>query len=109
MFTNEFILALKHENKRVRVQGKQRTRNQLENITEHHTSAVRYPDKALDLIEKLYSAVVGPSFVLMDYHACSHRAAIVDDLLESERIEHMKCPAQSLDLNVNENFWLALG
>ncbi|GBM60719.1 hypothetical protein AVEN_147974-1 [Araneus ventricosus] len=49
-------------------------------------TAVRYRDEVLDPIVKLYAAAVGPSFVLMDDNARPHRAAIVDDLLESEGI-----------------------
>ncbi|GBL86205.1 hypothetical protein AVEN_106238-1 [Araneus ventricosus] len=66
-------------------------------------SAVRYRDEVLDPIVKLYAAVVGPSFVLMDDNARPHRAAIVDNFLESEGIARMEWPAYSPDLNPIEN------
>ncbi|GBL78932.1 hypothetical protein AVEN_48904-1 [Araneus ventricosus] len=45
----------------------------------------------------------------MDDNARPHRAAIVDDFLESEGISRMEWPAYSLDLNPIENLWDALG
>ncbi|GFV85885.1 transposable element Tcb1 transposase [Trichonephila clavipes] len=51
--------------------------------------AVRYGDEVLEPIMRLYAAAVGPTFVLMDDNARSHRADIVDDYLESEGIAHM--------------------
>ncbi|GFX80381.1 transposable element Tcb1 transposase [Trichonephila clavipes] len=73
------------------------------------TSAVQYRDEVLEPIVRLYAAAVDPIFVLMDDNARPHRADIVDDCLESERITCMAWPAYSPDLNPNENFWDALG
>lgn len=44
----------------------------------------------LDLIVRLYSAAVGPDFVLMDDNARLHRAVLVEGYLESEGIACMK-------------------
>ncbi|GBN72581.1 hypothetical protein AVEN_36486-1 [Araneus ventricosus] len=45
----------------------------------------------------------------MDDNARPHRAAIVDDFLESEGIARMEWSAYSSDLNRIENLWDALG
>ncbi|GBO05452.1 hypothetical protein AVEN_17687-1 [Araneus ventricosus] len=92
MFTDESRFVLQPDYKRVRVWREQGTRKP---AREHHAfrggsimvkagislgyrtdlhiyrrgsvSAVRYRDEVLDPIVKLYAAVVGPSFVSMDY------------------------------------------
>ncbi|GFU71590.1 transposable element Tcb1 transposase [Trichonephila clavipes] len=51
--------------------------------------AVRYRDEVLEPIVRLYTAAVGPTFVLMDDNALPHRADIADDYLESEGIARM--------------------
>ena len=61
--------------------------------------AVQYRDEVLEPIVRLYAAAVGPTFVLMDDNAHPHRAAIVNDYLESEGIVHMAWPAYSPILN----------
>ena len=70
--------------------------------------AVQYRDEVLEPIVRLYTAAVGLTFVLMEDNAHTHRAAIVDDYLESEGIVRMMWPAYSLDLNPIENLWDAL-
>ncbi|GFY26781.1 transposable element Tcb1 transposase [Trichonephila clavipes] len=116
---------------------KQGTRNQPQNITEHHefrggtimvwagillgyrtdlhlfkqgsATVVRYRDGVLESILRLYNAAVGPIFVLMDDNAHPHRADIVDDYLESEGIARTEWTAYSPDLNPIENLWDVLG
>ena len=55
------------------------------------------------------SAAVGPTSVLMDDNTCPHRAATVDDYLESEGIAHMAWLAYLPDFNLTENLWDVLG
>ena len=50
--------------------------------------AAWYRNEILEPIVRLYATAIGPIFVLMDDNACPHRAAIVDDYLESEEIAH---------------------
>ncbi|GFT63682.1 transposable element Tcb1 transposase [Trichonephila clavipes] len=125
------------DDKRIRIWRKQRTRNQPENIIEHHTfqggcimvwagislgyrtdlhifkrgsvTALRYRDEVLKHIVRLYAAAVGPTFVLMDNNARPHRADIVVDYLESEGIARMAWSVYSPDLNPIENLWGSLG
>ncbi|KFM57592.1 hypothetical protein X975_02942, partial [Stegodyphus mimosarum] len=42
---------------------------------------------------------MGPQFLFMDDNAPPHRTVTVEELLESEDIEHMDWLARSLDLN----------
>ncbi|KFM70135.1 hypothetical protein X975_11324, partial [Stegodyphus mimosarum] len=42
---------------------------------------------------------MGPQFLFMDDNAPPHRTVTVEELLESEDIEHMDWSARSLDLN----------
>ncbi|GFS52612.1 transposable element Tcb1 transposase [Trichonephila clavipes] len=137
MFTDESRFSLEPDDKRIRIWRKQGTRNQPQNITEHHAfrgrsimvwaaislgcrtdlhifkrgsvTAVRYRDEVLEPIVRLYAAAVGPTFVLMDDNARPYRADIVDDYLENEGIERMAGLAYSSDLNPIENLWDALG
>ncbi|GFW90013.1 transposable element Tcb1 transposase [Trichonephila clavipes] len=101
MFTDESRFTLEPDGKRIRIWRKQGTRNQPQNITEHHAfrggsimvwagislgyrtglhifkrgsvRAVRYRDEVLEPIVGLYAAAVGPTFVLMDDNARPHR------------------------------------
>ncbi|GFX45775.1 transposable element Tcb1 transposase [Trichonephila clavipes] len=105
------------DDKRIRIWRKQGTRNQPQNITEHHAfrggsimvlagislgyrtdlhifkrgsvTADQYRDEVLEPIVRLYAAAAGPIFVLMDDNARPHRADIVHDYLESVGIARM--------------------
>ncbi|GFY25640.1 transposable element Tcb1 transposase [Trichonephila clavipes] len=117
MFIDESRFAMELDDKCIRIWGKQGTRNQPQNITEHHAfrggrimvwsgislgyrtdlhifkrgsvTAVRYRDEVLKHIVILYAAAVGPIFVLMEDNARPHTADIVDDYLESEGFARM--------------------
>ena len=69
---------------------------------------VQYRDEVLEPIVRLCTAAVSLTFVLMDDKACPHRAAIIDDYLESEGIALMAWPVYSPDLNAIENLWAEL-
>ncbi|GFU55334.1 transposable element Tcb1 transposase [Trichonephila clavipes] len=100
MFTDESRFALEPDDKRIRICRKQGTRNQPQNITEHHAfrggsimmwagislgyrtelrifkrgsvRAIRYRDGVLEPIVRLYAAALGPTFVLKDDNARPH-------------------------------------
>ena len=112
MFTDESRFALELDVKLVRIWREQSTHNQPQNITKHHAfqgrsimvwagillgyrtnlhsfkrgsvTALRHRDEVLEPIEKLYTAAVGPIFVLMDDNVHPHRAVIIDDYVENE-------------------------
>ena len=118
MITDESRFTLEPDDKRIRIWREQGTRNQPQNIIEYHAfrggsimvwagislgyrtdqhifkqgsvTAVLYRDEVLEQIfVRLYVVAVGPTFVLMDDDARSHRAAIVDDYLEREGIARL--------------------
>ncbi|GFX43822.1 transposable element Tcb1 transposase [Trichonephila clavipes] len=121
MFTDESRFPLEADDKRIRIWRKQGTRNQPQNITKHHAfrsgnimtwagisleyrtdlhifkrgsvTDVLYRDEVLETIVRLYTAAIGPTFVLMVDKARPHRADIVDDFLESEGIARITWPA----------------
>ncbi|GFV37062.1 transposable element Tcb1 transposase [Trichonephila clavipes] len=110
MFTDESKFALEPDDKCIRMWRERGTRNQPQNITEHHAfqgrsimvwaeisladrthlhifkrgsvTAIRYRDEVLESIVRLCAAAVGPTLVLMDNNARPHRADIVDDYLK---------------------------
>ena len=137
MFTDESRFALEPDHKCIRIWHEQGTHSQSQIITEHHTfrsgsiivwagislgyrtdlhifergsvMAVRYQDRVLEPIVRLYAAAVGPTFVLMDDNAHPHSTSFVDAYFESEGIARMAWPTFSPNFNTIGNFWNALG
>ena len=72
-------------------------------------TAVRYRDEVQEPIMRLYAAAAGPTLVLIDDNACSHRAVIVDDYLDSERIARMAWTTYSPHHQPIENLLDAFG
>ena len=75
-------------------------------VVENRTlTAVRYCNEILDQFVTPYAGAIGPDFILMDDHACPHRAHVTDAYLVCEAIVRMDWPARSLDLNPIEHAW----
>ncbi|GFU95289.1 transposable element Tcb2 transposase [Trichonephila clavipes] len=69
----------------------------------------RYCEEVLLPHMRLFRDAIGPDFIFMDDNARPHRTLAVEELLESEDITRMDCPAYSPDLNPIEHAWDALG
>ncbi|GFV40709.1 transposable element Tcb2 transposase [Trichonephila clavipes] len=69
----------------------------------------RYREEVLLPHVRLFRGAIGPDFIFMDDNARPHRTLAVEELLDSEGITRMDCPAYSPDLNPIKHVWDALG
>ncbi|GFX42288.1 transposable element Tc3 transposase [Trichonephila clavipes] len=58
-------------------------------------TAQRYKDEVLEPYVRLFRGAVGSDFLFMDDNIPCHRAALIDDFLETENIQRMSWPANS--------------
>ncbi|GFX49612.1 transposable element Tcb2 transposase [Trichonephila clavipes] len=72
-------------------------------------TARRYRDEILRPIVAPFAAAIGDDFILMDDNCRPPRANLVEDFLFEAGIVRMEMPACSLDMNLIEHVWDALG
>ncbi|GFX83601.1 transposable element Tcb2 transposase [Trichonephila clavipes] len=136
LFTDESRFSLSSDSHRILIWRKRGSRNHPSNIIERdryggrgvlvwggimlgsrtdlHIDAgsvngTRYCNEILLPYARLFRGAMGLQFLVMDDNAPCHRTVAAEQLLESEDIERMDCPARSLDLNPIEHVWDFLG
>ncbi|GFX23172.1 transposable element Tcb2 transposase [Trichonephila clavipes] len=72
-------------------------------------NGTRYCNEILLPYVRLFRGAMGLQFLFMDDNAPCHRTVAAKQLLESEYIERMDCPARSPDINPIEHVWDFLG
>ncbi|GFS74656.1 transposable element Tc3 transposase [Trichonephila clavipes] len=70
-----------------------------------YATAQRYRDEVLEPYVRLFRGAVGPDFIFKDDNVPCHRAVLIGDFLETEIIQRMSWPANSIDLNPIEHVW----
>ncbi|GFX43524.1 transposable element Tcb2 transposase [Trichonephila clavipes] len=72
-------------------------------------NGTRYCNEILLPYVRLFRGAMGLQFLFMDDNAPCHLTVAAEQLLESEDIERMYCPARSPNLNPLEHVWDLLG
>ncbi|GFV07055.1 transposable element Tc3 transposase [Trichonephila clavipes] len=66
-------------------------------------TAQKYRDEVFEPYVRFFRGAVRPDFIFMDDNSACHRAMLIDEILETENIQHMSLPVNSRDLNPIEH------